>query len=91
VALNAPAGEERRDNRSSSWRKKGGRRHERAEDRCWQLLRVAGHKSPLCEFKKGTDACPRAQLAGEGALAGTVLSPLVSGDMKGKDGGEKGS
>lgn len=88
-------GRRRRDNGSGSWSKKGGREHERAVDRCWQLLRVAGHKNPPREFKKGTEACPRAQRAGEGAAAGAVLAPVAlgrgsSGDRTSKDGREKG-
>lgn len=88
-------GRRRRDNGSGSWSKKGGRDRERAVGHCWQLLRVAGHKYPPREFKKGTEACPRAQLAGEEAAAGAVLAPVAlgrgsSGDTKSKDGREKG-
>lgn len=54
-----------------------------------------GTVGPPHELKKGTEACPRALLAGEGAVAGAALVPVAlgrmrSGDAKSKGGREKG-
>lgn len=57
------------------------RGHERAASHCWQLLWMAGHKSIPCKVKKATKACPTAQLAGEGAVAGTVLVLVALGKV----------